>query len=131
MKEVFRLGAKHQVGNGTSTRFWSDWWIGPGPLRERQPAIFAITHEPEITVAQAFCQGGWTITCRRVFGPVEQAQWINLQRELDLARLSQSPDRMIWTLEPSGRFSVSSLYRRFCEGTPRKHFCKIWRVATP
>ena len=55
VKEVFRLGAKHQDGDGTSNRFWSDWWIDPGPLRERYPAIFAITREPEITVAQAFC----------------------------------------------------------------------------
>ena len=44
---------------------------------------------------------------------------------------SQGPDRLIWALEPSGRFSVSLLYRKLCEGTPRKHFCEIWRVAAP
>ena len=31
-KEAFCLGAKHLVGNGTSTRFRLDWWIGPRPL---------------------------------------------------------------------------------------------------
>jgi hypothetical protein len=30
---VFSLGAKHKVKNGTSTRFWHNWWLG-SPLKE-------------------------------------------------------------------------------------------------
>ena len=40
VKDVFRLGAKHTIGNGHSTRLWLDWWIGSGPPSESFPEIF-------------------------------------------------------------------------------------------
>ena len=53
VKDGFRLGAKHLLGNGTSIRLWLDWWIGPSPLYESFPEIFSITLEPKATIADS------------------------------------------------------------------------------
>lgn len=45
--------------------------------------------------------------------------------------LSPRPDELTWTLERSGKFTVSSLYHKLCQGTARKHYSELWRVAIP
>ena len=66
-KSLLSLGAKHEIRDGSSTRFWEDWWVGSGPLRARFPALFAIVAEPGASVAQSFHDGEWHIPCRGSF----------------------------------------------------------------
>ena len=98
---------------------------GPGPLKDRFPAICAITSAPETSVALAHREGEWYIPLRRTLGPVEITEWMELRRELPEFLPSPDQDVLTWALEPSGTFSVRSLYNRLCEGTPRKHFSEI------
>ena len=44
---------------------------------------------------------------------------------------SLSLDNISWALEPSGRFSVRSLYRTLYRGTPMKHFNHVWKIVIP
>jgi hypothetical protein len=131
IKRVLCLGAKHHVVSGTSTRFWHDWWLGPRPFRERFPGLFAITADPEASVAQAAAGGLWDIPLRRELGRLEHVELSDIRRELQSVDLRAGRDVMRWSLEPSGEFSVRSLYLRLCQGTPRKHYGVLWRIAVP
>jgi hypothetical protein len=50
---------------------------------------------------------------------------------ISIPQLSQQQDTMVWALEPSGRFSVRSLYLKLCQGTPSKYFTDLWWIAVP
>jgi hypothetical protein len=131
IKRVLCLGTKHQVVSGTSTRFWHDWWLGPRPFQDRFPALFAITADPEASVAQAAATGFWDIPLRRELGRLEHRELMDIRRELQTVGLRAGQDAIRWALEPSGEFSVRSLYLRLCQGTPRKHYGVLWRIAVP
>jgi hypothetical protein len=82
-------------------------------------------------VASLWDNSGWHIPFHRVLGLRERVEWVNLMRGIEAIRPADSPGRMTWVLEPSGRFTVRSLYRKLCEGTPSKFFVAIWHLAIP
>jgi hypothetical protein len=82
-------------------------------------------------VASLWTDAGWHIPFRRSLDLRERVEWVNLMREIETLRLADSPDPMSWVLEPLGRFTVQSLYRKLCEGTPSKFFGAIWQLAIP
>ncbi|KAL4179479.1 hypothetical protein AMTRI_Chr13g87770 [Amborella trichopoda] len=46
--------------------------------------------------------------------------------------ISQGRDDIIWTLTPSGKFSVASLYKNFSSfPSPSKHFSRSWSTIAP
>jgi hypothetical protein len=47
------------------------------------------------------------------------------------APTSQLEDGIVWTLEPSGRFSIRSLYLQLYQGTASKHFSGLWWIPVP
>ncbi|XP_071679612.1 uncharacterized mitochondrial protein AtMg00310-like [Lolium perenne] len=61
VKSAFSQGAKHQVRNGESTRFWVDWWQGQGPLKDHYPTLFDIATDPHVTVSGCCSAEGWHI----------------------------------------------------------------------
>ncbi|KAK1614885.1 hypothetical protein QYE76_020402 [Lolium multiflorum] len=105
IKRVLCLGTKHQVVSGTSTRFWHDWWLGPRPFRERFPGLFAISADPEASVAQAAAGGFWDIPLRRELGRLEHRELNDIRRDLQTVGLRAGRDVIRWSLEPSGEFS--------------------------
>jgi hypothetical protein len=86
IKLVLRLGAKHHVGNGASTHFWLDWWVGAGKLQDRFPNLFAIAEMPEASVASLWSDTGWAIPFRRELGLPERVEWVNLMRDIEALR---------------------------------------------
>jgi hypothetical protein len=131
VKSVFSLGAKHHIRNGESTRFWEDWWQGQGPLKDRYPTLYGIAVDPHVTVAGCCAAEGWQVTFRRGLGTRERMDLNSILAGILGVHLSEGQDVISWLLEPSGKFSVKSLYRKLCQGTPRKHFSDIWKVAVP
>jgi hypothetical protein len=131
IKGVLRLGARHLVGNDTSTMFWLDWWTGTTPFRACFPSLFAIAADPEVSVAHSLRGGEWVIPFHRTVGRGERLEWEEMRHMLLGTNLSSRPDELTWTLERSGKFSVNSLYRKLCQGIVRKHYSELWRVAIP
>jgi hypothetical protein len=86
IKRVLRLGAKHHVGNGASTHFWLDRWVGSGKLQDRFPNLFAIADVPEASVASLWSDTGWAIPFRRELGLPERVEWVNLMRDIEALR---------------------------------------------
>lgn len=55
-KDKFIALCKFRIGNGRSTRFWEDWWLGSRPLKLQFPILYDICFNKNISVAAA-CGG--------------------------------------------------------------------------
>jgi hypothetical protein len=73
----------------------------------------------------------WHITFQHELSPGEGIDRANLMREVEGLHLTLASDVISWTLEPSGKFSVKSLYRKLCMGDPQKHFADLWKLSEP
>lgn len=131
IKHLFKLGAKHEVHNGRATLFWSDWWKGRTPLRERFPCLYSISSAPHISIHQAHNQEGWRLTFRHTFGTAEAVEWDELSREIETWSGDEGHDNISWTLESSGCFSSRSIYLKLCQGTALLHFKDLWKAWIP
>lgn len=47
IRHLLRIGAVHTIGNGRSTMFWLDVWLGPNPLASEFPRLFCHLRLPE------------------------------------------------------------------------------------
>lgn len=112
IKDYFKLGAKYRLGSGTKILFWKDWWIGESPLCTRFPRLFDISSNHDILIAQAYSGDSWRLSFRRTFGQEELDQWTCLLQEIESLTPSVEDDQVSWALEPSGSFSVRSLYHK-------------------
>jgi hypothetical protein len=56
------------------------------------------------------------ITFRRSLNPEGRRQWIELGALTDTIALTIGKDKILWHLEPSGKFSVQSLYAKLSQG---------------
>jgi hypothetical protein len=109
IKDFFKLRARYSLGNGEKIQFWTDWWLGNGPLAQCFARLFQISAEPDASVNQLWRNGSWNIHFRRSFGQAERENWAALLVELAAAQPSAVPDSVSWALAPSGIFSTKSL----------------------
>ncbi|KAJ9567283.1 hypothetical protein OSB04_003249 [Centaurea solstitialis] len=102
------------VGNGGSTKFWEDRWVGGEVLKERFPRLYNLETCKGALVADRGSVVGsewvWKWNWRRLpFGREvseleEMIKWIeNFKPVVDC------DDKLIWLLEPQGGFSVKAL----------------------
>ena len=53
------------IGNGQSTRFWEDMWLGDVPLAEQYPLLYNIIRRKNVLVADVLAQSPLNIEFRR------------------------------------------------------------------
>ncbi|GKA84529.1 RNA-directed DNA polymerase, eukaryota [Tanacetum coccineum] len=102
---------KKKVGNGVHTSFWEDSWIKRlFPLSQSLPlGCMHWRKETIFTVAEKISEATLIASFRRApRGGVEEDQFIQLVELVDSVILSNSNDRWVWLLDPSGEYSVSS-----------------------
>jgi hypothetical protein len=131
IKHFFKLGAKHLIGDGRRTFFWTDWWIRDRPIKEMFPDLFNICVNPNLTVAAALDSGELNIVFRHALNPEGRRQWIELGTLIDSIVLSNSKDKVIWHLESSGKFSVQSLYSKLSQGASIAYHKDAWTAKVP
>ncbi|KAK1693140.1 hypothetical protein QYE76_009837 [Lolium multiflorum] len=131
IKHFFKVGAKHEVRNGTRTSFWSDWWLGDAPLKVTFPHLFAIGDNPSISVSAACHHDGLNIRFRRSLDQQGMTQWRALQAYVVHVQLDQGLDTIRWHLEPSGQYSVKSMYAKLSQGTTVAHHKDMWETKVP
>ncbi|KAK1613172.1 hypothetical protein QYE76_036845 [Lolium multiflorum] len=102
-----------------------------GPLKDQFPGLFAIASEPLASVATLFLGNQCRLTFRRELGLGERVELANVARLVDSIHLSEPQDRISWSLEPNGKFSVRSLYKSLCQGIPHKHYGIVWEIKVP
>jgi hypothetical protein len=66
VKEEFFNRGFFKVGNGMSTRFWEDTWLGKTPLATQYPSLYNIVRHKNVTVAHVLAQTPLNISFRRM-----------------------------------------------------------------
>lgn len=99
-----------KVGNGETTRFWLDHWVGNEALYLTFPRLFSISSQKEAMVGEVWVDGDWNLTWRRSLFVWEEGLIHILLDELEGREVSEPMDSWWWKLEEGGIFSVSSSY---------------------
>ncbi|PNX57881.1 hypothetical protein L195_g050629, partial [Trifolium pratense] len=115
-------GVVRKLGNGSSTAFWFDPWVGGLPLKDQYHRLFHVSEQCLELVGN--------------MGSREHSQWLwdfRWKRELSVAEcellqdllhvVAQSPsleieDSWVWTLDPNGSYSVKSAYLAITSAEP-------------
>ena len=82
------------IGNGTSTRFWEDTWLGESPLAIQYPSLYRIAQRREVFVATVFQSVPLNIQFRRSLAGNRWEEWLRLVRRLMEVQLSHQPDEL-------------------------------------
>jgi hypothetical protein len=127
----FRLTTKVQIGNGSSTAFWLDLWLGPTPLNERFPALFSHSTRQHASVSSVLSFG-----VRSNLGPrLSHATDVDLRVLADelhsVALRAHLPDYRV------GRLTNKMLSNKDFYTTAFRHLqvdvlaSSVWRSAAP
>ena len=125
------MGVRFEAHDGNSIKFWEDWWVGRGPLREKYPRLFNICANPAISLGEAYNGHAWGLELRRNLDPHDAIDLTNLTREVESIRRDHHQDVVKWALEASGSFSTNSLYLKLCSGNSLLHFRDVWKTKIP
>ena len=131
IKDNFFTHGSFVLGNGHDTRFWEDIWLGDMPLAIQYPSLFNIARHKNVLVADVLLHRPLNIEFRRSLTGNRWTSWLNLVERLMRVSLTDSPDVFNWNSNPSGIFSVKSLYANYLNGhTPflRKY---LWKLTVP
>jgi hypothetical protein len=133
-----------KVGDGSSTAFWTDIWIGNVFLKDHFPRLFSVSSIKEAKVAGAgsWVNGRWcwSIAWRRNLSVWEDELHVQLMEILLGASLSMTKDKWVWSVEDDGVFSVKSCYSLLSRRAvslvdiPAVHnfvFQRIWKSVAP
>jgi hypothetical protein len=101
------------MGNGATTSFWLDSWVGSSPLKNRFSGLFSISSQKEAIVAKFWGGtdvGRWNFIWRHRLFVWEEALTEELVEVLQTINLTDGEDKWSWTIDYSGEFSVNSTY---------------------
>jgi hypothetical protein len=107
-----------------------DKWTGEMALKDRFLELFNISTSQMIS-AMAGVQGWGTLTFRRSLDQQGIADWHLLRAIIEQTNLVPGQDRVSWSLEPSGCFSVRSMYLKLAQGASIAHFRDVWAARIP
>ena len=68
------------VGNGQSSRFWEDTWLGDVPLANQYPLLYNIFHRKNVLVADILAQSPLNIEFRRTLTRYKWEAWLQIGR---------------------------------------------------
>lgn len=103
--------SKFKLGSGARILFWHHKWIEDISLKDRFPNLFRVSSLPNGTIADFWdsSTSAWKIQTRRLFKDEEVSEFIDLLSVLNPFIPNNMADGRVWSLEPSGLFSVASL----------------------
>jgi hypothetical protein len=131
-----------KVGNGSSTRFWEEKWIGDTVLKEKFPRLFSLSEQKELAVSElleAFLDRSKLLWRRSLF-QWEEELVDKLGMMVSEVALSTDRDKWVWNLDEDGIFSVKSTYNYLAAELSNSEmvsmeearvFKKIWESTAP
>lgn len=135
-RAFFAMAMVTSVGDGSSTKFWSDRWIQGKTIAELAPNLVALVPQQEIkkrTVEEGLDNRRWVSDIRGVLSASVLDEYLQLWELLEDVHLQQdAQDQHIWKLSRSGAYSSKSAYNAFFVGTirfaPWKRIWKSWAL---
>ncbi|KAL4179862.1 hypothetical protein AMTRI_Chr13g122260 [Amborella trichopoda] len=139
-KLLFLAYSRVLVGNGSKTQFWHAKWLSDGLLKSMYLDLFLNCIVKNLLINHVTIWQGenitWNLTrsSKKISFEVERQSLQLMPRLYDLCLSPCRVDKAIWELEPSGVFTVKSLYNilwmdRF---TPTNNFSiKVWSCKAP
>uniref|UniRef100_A0A8I6WC46 Reverse transcriptase zinc-binding domain-containing protein n=1 Tax=Hordeum vulgare subsp. vulgare TaxID=112509 RepID=A0A8I6WC46_HORVV len=131
IKINFFKRAKFILGDGTSTRFWEDTWLGDSPLALQYPMLYNITQRKQDYVSTVLQSIPINMHFRRALVGARWEAWTHLVRRLMQVQLSDQSDSVRWTLTVNGVFSVKSMYTDLVNSGPLARSLHIWDIKVP
>ncbi|KAK1686977.1 hypothetical protein QYE76_047825 [Lolium multiflorum] len=95
------------------------------------PLLFAICDNPDISVADAIHHDELHIRFRRSLDQEGLRLWGELQGLLTSVSISIDQDQVSWHLDPSGSYTVKSMYAQLSRGTTVAHAKDMWEAKLP
>nr|GFA75973.1 hypothetical protein [Tanacetum cinerariifolium] len=93
----FLSHCKIRIGNGASTRFWSDVWILDTPLSVRFPRLYALENDIDVSVAEKCHASSLDMSFRMpTRDGLEKTQWDDLVSTIDDMFLPNSGSATRW-----------------------------------
>jgi hypothetical protein len=130
-RETFFQRGCFAVGNGESTRFWEDVWLGDTPLAVQYPNLYSIASYKNVRVSSVLGGATLNISFRRNIIGDRWTTWLNLVEKLMEIELSDEKDSFRWNLTESGLFSVKSLYTDIMHGHTKFLSKYLWKLKVP
>ncbi|KAL9677221.1 hypothetical protein QQ045_005449 [Rhodiola kirilowii] len=99
---AFKEGLKFKLGNGNSTSFWHDVWLGDIPIKGQYPKLFLLAVDKKASVREMGCWVGgvwfWQLKFRRFLYQWEEVGKKELEESLNHIQLKdQKDDKIVWS----------------------------------
>uniref|UniRef100_A0A2N9IZ60 Reverse transcriptase domain-containing protein n=1 Tax=Fagus sylvatica TaxID=28930 RepID=A0A2N9IZ60_FAGSY len=138
-RHVITKGTRWRIGNGLSTRIWHDKWLPPPSSGNPITPPCVLPHDVCVSSLILDTPAIWnTSLIEQIFSPGD----VQLITGLVLSS-RRGEDKLIWSREKCGIYSVRSAYRLLCEemyanepgcsdtGVWKQFWKKVWSVQVP
>ncbi|WVZ63074.1 hypothetical protein U9M48_012739 [Paspalum notatum var. saurae] len=131
---LFTAAVDTIVGNGRSTKFWTDRWVQGKTLAELAPNLFNTIPKKTVqrrTVSQALDNRRWVSDIKGALTVQVLSEYLLVSDLVDGVELQpDTPDQHLWKLSSSGVYSCKSAYdsmfTRTISFSPWKRIWKSW-----
>ena len=89
--EFFKRGL-FKIGDGCSTRFWEDIWLGDYSLQSQYPSLYNIVQRKNISINNVLSTSPLNISFRRALIGDKWDAWSHLCHRLMSVQLLDTPD---------------------------------------
>jgi hypothetical protein len=131
LKDDFFERASFTIGNGESTRFWEDTWMGNLPLAQQYPSLYTIAQRKQVSVASVLSQTPLNIGFRQALTGNRANRWIHLCSRLMDVQLTTNNDFFKWGLTKSGQYTVKSMYLDYMDDHTKYLHKYLWKIKVP
>ncbi|XP_024628614.1 uncharacterized protein [Medicago truncatula] len=135
----FDGNVRREVGNGSSTFFWTDKWLGGVPLKIQFSHLYDLAVHKECSVADierwGWVEGGngW-VWRRRLLAWEEESMRECITLLVNIVLQVNIHDRWRWLLDPVHEYSVGGTYRfltTYEEQLTDENFIDVWHKLVP
>ncbi|WVZ90185.1 LOW QUALITY PROTEIN: hypothetical protein U9M48_036512, partial [Paspalum notatum var. saurae] len=135
-KAMFEVAVRTVVGDGNTTKFWTDRWIDGKCIADLAPALFAAVQKRAIkcrTVAQGLHNRSWVMDVRGALSVQVLTEYLLVWDLVDDIVLQHDvPDKHLWKLTQSRVYSSKSAYSAFFLGSVGlSGWKRIWKGWAP
>jgi hypothetical protein len=106
---------RFEIGNGENARFWEDRWVNDRALKDDFPRSYNLCFDKNKSVKYMFDKGLGNVNFRRTLYGDSLEQWEHIKDSRSGVVLSGDRDRIFWTLDKKGIYTVKCYYRFLIE----------------